>query len=58
MFKITWRSPIRNWLGHCTGHSFIVQQGLRHYATREQAEHQVALFKSLFPDTLHYVVPA
>ncbi len=43
---------------NCTGHSFIVQQGLRHYATREQAEHQVALFKSLFPDTLHYVVPA
>lgn len=54
MFKINFRQP-----NHRTGgHSMIVREGLRHYATREEAETQLAIFQCVFPNTLHYIVPA
>jgi len=33
-------------------------EGRRHYATREEAETQLAIFQRVSPNTLHYIVPA
>jgi hypothetical protein len=55
MFRINFRQPNRYWVG---GHSMIVREGLRRYATLAEAEAQVTRFKAVFPNTLHYIVPA
>jgi hypothetical protein len=55
MFRINFRQPTRHYLN---GHSPIVREGLRRYDTREEAEAQLAIFRNVFPNTLHYIVPA
>ncbi len=55
MFRINFRQPNRYYR---SGHSPIVRKGLRTYATREEADAQVAIFRRVFPNTLHYIEPA